>query len=446
VCDTDTVCVCVCVWRVNSPKIWEDAHPETCSCARKPVNPNRNLCAMRWAPSDGDVAVVSRMMLMMMRAFDRLLLVILAVQIAVSVGGSSSESSPGGRKVNADVVLPLKTRSRWIVDQNDNVVKLACVNWYGAHMEEFVVNGLDAQTIDTIAGNIAGLGFNCVRFPFSTELITKNPLISNATSVAANLELLNSDAISIVDAVIASLTSKGLFVILNNHIGKAQWCCSETDGEGLWYSDTFSTAEFESSWKYLANKYVNNKYIIGADLRNELRASNLTKPTWGSGVAATDWALEATAIGNSLLNIASDWLIIVEGIDYSTNLKDVKNAPIKLAVANRLVYSPHDYSWSQPLSSYAQFSKLLDNSWGYIVTEGQPYTAPLWLGEFGTDTSDNWWAWIRQYITEKELSWCYWALDGEKYVGVDETFGLYMQDYVTIRHPWKVADLQALMV
>ena len=42
-------------------------------------------------------------------------------------------------------------------------VKLACVNWYGAHMEGHVVNGLDKRSIEGIATTIASLGFNCVR-------------------------------------------------------------------------------------------------------------------------------------------------------------------------------------------------------------------------------------------------------------------------------------------
>jgi endoglucanase len=37
--------------------------------------------------------------------------------------------------------LPLHTQSRWIIDNNGTRVKLACVNWYGAHMENYVVNG-----------------------------------------------------------------------------------------------------------------------------------------------------------------------------------------------------------------------------------------------------------------------------------------------------------------
>jgi len=63
--------------------------------------------------------------------------------------------------------LPLQTEGSRIVDQAGNTVRLACVNWYGAHMERFVVNGLDEQNIDFLSETIASQGFNCVRLVFS---------------------------------------------------------------------------------------------------------------------------------------------------------------------------------------------------------------------------------------------------------------------------------------
>ena len=58
-----------------------------------------------------------------------------------------------------------------VVDSAGDRVKLACVNWYGAHMEGHVVNGLDRQSIENIANSIVSHGFNCVRLPSSLELL-----------------------------------------------------------------------------------------------------------------------------------------------------------------------------------------------------------------------------------------------------------------------------------
>ena len=64
-----------------------------------------------------------------------------------------------------------------VVDNSGARVKLACVNWYGAHMEGHVVNGLDKQPIASIAATIRELGFNCVRLPFSLDGYYQNPYI-----------------------------------------------------------------------------------------------------------------------------------------------------------------------------------------------------------------------------------------------------------------------------
>ena len=54
-----------------------------------------------------------------------------------------------------------------VVDKNGDETRLACVNWYGAHMERYTVNGLDLVDIDAISQGIADKGFNCVRLVFS---------------------------------------------------------------------------------------------------------------------------------------------------------------------------------------------------------------------------------------------------------------------------------------
>ena len=51
--------------------------------------------------------------------------------------------------------VPLSTAGSKVVDRNGETVRLACVNWYGAHMERFVVNGLDLQPLDDLSKTIA---------------------------------------------------------------------------------------------------------------------------------------------------------------------------------------------------------------------------------------------------------------------------------------------------
>ena len=47
--------------------------------------------------------------------------------------------------------LPLSTQGANVVDTDGNPVRLACVNLYGAHMERYVINGLDLVDINELA-------------------------------------------------------------------------------------------------------------------------------------------------------------------------------------------------------------------------------------------------------------------------------------------------------
>ena len=66
-------------------------------------------------------------------------------------------------------------------------------------------------------------------------------------------------------------------------------------------------------------------------------------------------------------------------------------------------------------------------------------------GEFGTNSQSEWWEFARRYIKQRGLSWSYWAIDGWKRVGEEETFGVLNTDYRTLRYPWMMPDLSGIM-
>ncbi|CAD7961998.1 unnamed protein product [Amoebophrya sp. A120] len=75
----------------------------------------------------------------------------------------------------------------------------------------------------------------------------------------------------LLDAVVEKITEKKLFVILNNHMSDAGWCCSYTDGNEYWFTDRYPTGKFLDHVSFLASRYRYNKYVVGIDLRNEVR-------------------------------------------------------------------------------------------------------------------------------------------------------------------------------
>ena len=76
---------------------------------------------------------------------------------------------------------------------------------------------------------------NCIRLTFSLQLIYDNNVIPSQY-LRGNPELIGKTALEIYDYTIAILTNVGLMVILNNHTSTSQWCCSNEDGDGLWWT------------------------------------------------------------------------------------------------------------------------------------------------------------------------------------------------------------------
>lgn len=66
---------------------------------------------------------------------------------------------------------------------------------------------------------------------------------------------------------------RGLFVHPDAHVGKAQWCCSHTDGSA-WFGDVhFDTAHWLRGLGYVAAWARGHPNVVSMSLRNELRES-----------------------------------------------------------------------------------------------------------------------------------------------------------------------------
>ncbi|WP_158615529.1 cellulase family glycosylhydrolase [Acidipila sp. EB88] len=318
-------------------------------------------------------------------------------------------------------------------------IRLSSVAWYGAETIESVVGGLQLEPLEAIAQRIRCLGFNAVRLPWSNQLYENSSFVPQY-AIAANPALEGLTPLAVFSKVVQALTAQGLLVILDNHNSNAEWCCGD-DGNDLWYNSDYPESSWIADWRGMVTRFLDNPRVIAVDLRNEPRI----RATWG-GNPTTDWHAAAERGAAAVLATNPNLLIMVEGINYSLDLTEVAALPIKLPVANRLVYSPHDYPFDH--SNYASALDLaaqFDIAWGYIAVPDQPYTAPIWIGEFGnchdttnciSDTAPNssglWFASIRQYIQQKGISWDWWAINGtesgslnpERLGGSEETYGV----------------------
>jgi endoglucanase len=330
----------------------------------------------------------------------------------------------------------LHTEGARIVDADDDRYIVKAVNWFGLETANCAPHGLWQISLDDGLAQIASFGFNTIRLPFSNECIAGST--TSGIDAAKNPGLVGKTPLQVMDAVIAGAGRHGLRVILDRHRPD-----SGAQSE-LWYTAAWSEQRWITDWRALAGRYAKDPTVIGMDLHNEPHG----RACWGCGDASRDWAAAATRAGNAVLAVNPKLLILVEGIErqgverpgggttwWGGGLADVRAHPIRLDVANRLVYSPHDYpssiypqSWFSDPSYPANLEDVWTANWGYLARD---QIAPVLLGEFGTrlqSESDR--AWLNQlvgYLMRNQLSFAYWSFNPNS----GDTGGLVGDDWAT---------------
>jgi endoglucanase len=361
-----------------------------------------------------------------------------------SSDGSPSPGSPGDFAV-AGAPGWLHTSGAHIVDGAGRTVRLTGVSWFGLETSNFAPHGLWSRSLASMLDQIQSLGYNMLRVPFSSQLFDAS---STPTGIdfAKNPDLVGKSGLEILDALIAGARQRHLRVVLDRHRPDAN------AQSALWYTTQYPESRWLADWKMLATRYVNEPTVIGFDLHNEPH----DPATWGDDNAATDWRLAAERAGNAVLAVNPHLLIVVEGIQtaggstywWGGNLKNAGTYPVRLSVANQLVYSAHDYpasvfnqTWFSAPDYPANLSGVWDEHWGYLAEQG---IAPVWVGEFGTldeSASDKqWFAGIAGYLATHQLSFAFWCWNPDS----GDTGGILGDDWQTVNAA-KQAVLQPLL-
>ncbi|KAI1369365.1 endoglucanase E1 [Xylaria arbuscula] len=352
--------------------------------------------------------------------------------------------------------MPLRTQGRDIVDTTGRRFKMSSVNWYGGSDELFIPGGLEVQHRSVIAASVRKLGFNSVRLPYSDEMVITNPYIQDQ-HLSANPDLFGLRALDIFAAVVEALTDAGIAVIVNNHITTATWCCGADPCDAGWQNDHLgplcrisqSEEDWIQHWETVMERFVDNPYVIGADLRNEVRG------VWGT-MPWSRWAAAAEKCGNRLLKMNKDWLIIVEGTESGNDLSGARTRPVVLDVQDRLVYSAHVYAWSGWGSregrfakrSYASFIQAMRKNWAYLI-EGN--VAPVWVGEFGAprhpgEGDANYWSNLLRYLKRIDADFGYWAINPRKpHDNIREGYSIIEDDWITPILDYRMRDMTDLI-
>lgn len=327
---------------------------------------------------------------------------------------------------------PFSTRGRDILDGTGQPIKLVGVNWGGAHQNGLVPAGLDKLHRSQIIQRIVDWQLNCVRFPFAlgTFVNADGSLktgVADSRRLAANQDLVSAKLTpwGVYQRIVDDMTAAGLYVILNCHLLQPGWCCSDADGNGLWYNSNWPSSTFSNTWFMVARRFASNP-LVGYDLKNEPRKATVKgtviTPTWGDGVWASDFRRSYQWHADQIHGIDPDALIFCEGLSYAGDLTKAGSHPV---TGRNIVYEMHDYSWYHPSGqSQAAYITQMDANGGYLVKNG---TAPLWIGEFGQDLgsraaiTSGWMANFFAWAKARNVGVCWWQLSAQTVLGIEPT-------------------------
>jgi len=375
----------------------------------------------------------------------------LAAATLAATAASAAVPAPGATTTGAGY---WHTSGSRILDAAGNPVRIAGINWYGFETSDEVAHGLWSADYHAVVDDIKNLGYNTIRIPFSNQMV-ENPVVPNNIGYYGSTGPINTDikgltSMQILQKIVGYAGQDGLKVILDDHRSEAG---NSAEQNGLWYTSTYTNQDWIDDWTTVATAFANNPTVIGFDLRNEPHTPTgvayAQGATWGSGDPSTDVRLAYEAAGNAILKVDPQALIFCEGIgefpDSSTaggydstwwggDLQGVTQYPVTLGSPGHVVYSAHDYgpaefqqTWFNSSTTGASLDAVWNKFWGYIP---QQNIAPLWVGEFGTgnaaaDVSDStagsqgqWFSSLLAYIKSNDLSWTYWALNGEDAYGL----------------------------
>ncbi|MET0496610.1 MAG: cellulase family glycosylhydrolase, partial [Actinoplanes sp.] len=397
----------------------------------------------------------------MSSARPRSVLAAVAAALAVTAGclvAATVTAAPAAAATGGTGTGYLHTRGNQIIDSTGATVRLTGINWFGMETDNKTFHGLWSSNpwrsqLDTMAR----LGYNTLRVPFSDDAL-KAGAVASGVNDYVNPDLVGLSPVQILDKVVDYAGVKGMRIILDRHRPTA---AGQT---ALWYTAAVPESTWIADWQALARRYAGNPTVIGADLHNEPHAEGTnpaaTGACWGCGDTARDWRLAAERAGNAILAVQPNWLIFVEGVScpsgglsnvwdndpsndedcgwWGGNLSKAGQFPVRLSVADRLVYSPHEYAtsvyhqaWFDDPSYPANMPAIWDRYWGYLYKQN---IAPIMIGEFGTTLqNDVDRVWLQSLLAytgtgTTGMSFTYWSWNPNS----GDTGGIANDDWTTI--------------
>lgn len=395
---------------------------------------------------------------------------------------SSAAPSPplADRQADSWPYGPFVTSGTSMVNAQGQNITYAGVNWPGA-ADVMIPEGLQYQSIETIVDKIKSLGMNSIRLTYAIEMIdqiydndgvdipldtaftdalgaTNGPqvldqVLANNPSFSAS-----TTRVEVFEAVAAECARQQVYVHLDNHISRGEWCCNSGDGNSWWGDTYFDVDNWTRGLAYMADRGRDWTALTSMSLRNELR-----EPTNDPDLAAEsynweDWYMYVRQGADAIHDANADVLIFLSGLNFDTYLTPVVQGTALtpgsatfdpadfVGYADKLVLELHNYQ-SSASSCDDLSADLYDDGYQALHPDdaGAAHVFPVVLTEFGFSQDDTTWqgvyaTCIASYLSEQRAGWFIWVLGGSYYIrsgeqDFDEYWGLLTHDWSDWRSP-----------
>ncbi len=222
-------------------------------------------------------------------------------------------------------------------------------------------------------------GFNSVRVPFNFRLFV----------VEDHPEIFLKKGFEMLDRVIRWCTDEKVFVILDMHGAPGGQTGDNIDdswGYPFLYESRQSRETTIQLWKKIAERYAEEKILIGYDLLNEPIAHYFDKELLNPKLEPL-----FKEIVSAIREVDTNHIVFLGGAQWNSNF-DVFGPPFD----SKAVYTFHKY-WTdttqEVIQSYIDF--------------GNKYNVPIWMGESGENTNE----WIKSFrilLEKNEVGWAFW--------------------------------------
>ncbi len=238
---------------------------------------------------------------------------------------------------------------------------------------------------------IKSTGLNHIRVPFNFKffLVEDHP------------EIFLEEGFKRLDDIIKWCREENLYVVLDMHAAPGGQTGDNID-DSWSYPFLFENKDAQNTtielWKKIAERYKDEKIVIGYDLLNE------PIPHFYENKEELNKLLEPLykKIVSAIRNIDKNHIVFLGGAQWDTNFK-VFGPPFD----KNVVYTFHKY-WMPPEQKEIQ----------EYVDYANKYNVPLWLGESG-ENEDEWINSFRTLLEKNNIGWCFWP-----YKKMDSTRGM----------------------